>query len=133
MPVFPLVLSRMVRPGASRPDLSPSSIIRRAGRSFTEPPGLRNSALAYTATSGHSSSKRRMRSNGVLPMRSVIVSPIALGTSVNAGSTASLIGDHREDGLGANQERPILAGKLDESRASAGSIELGGDLLHREL
>src|SRR5437667_258378 len=45
MPVLPEVESRMVFPGTSRPRASPSSIILRAGRSFTEPPGLKPSSL----------------------------------------------------------------------------------------
>src|SRR5882724_12006478 len=45
MPVLPEVESRIVFPGTSRPRASPSSIILRAGRSFTEPPGLKPSSL----------------------------------------------------------------------------------------
>src|SRR5579864_422237 len=155
MPVLPLVLSVMMRSRVSLPDRSPSSIMRSAGRSFTDPPGLRNSALAYTATSGHSWSKSRTRSSGVLPMRSVIVSPIPACTSVNAGfagscgvvtasarrgslrhpetgGTAPLIRDHRDNGLGSNQERPVLAGKLDKRLAAVGSVEFGDDLFDAE-
>ena len=62
----------------------PSSIIRNR-HDLDRAPGVEKSAFAKTATSGYSSLNRRMRSNGVLPIRSVIVSPIALRTSVNAG------------------------------------------------
>ena len=50
MPVLPLVASRIVLPGASAPERSPSSVMPSAARSFTDPLGLRCSALAYTST-----------------------------------------------------------------------------------
>lgn len=46
VPVLPEVGSMMVSPGFSTPALSASSTIRRAMRSFTLPPALRNSHLA---------------------------------------------------------------------------------------
>ena len=46
MPVLPLVESRMVRSGCQPPERSPSRIMLSAGRSFTEPPGLKYSAFA---------------------------------------------------------------------------------------
>src|ERR1017187_3742388 len=60
--------------------------MRSAGRSFTEPPGLRYSALAKTWTSGSSSSKSRMRSSGVLPISSRRPSPRRGGTIESWGS-----------------------------------------------
>jgi len=45
MPVLPAVPSTITPPGLSRPCFSASSMIASAARSFTEPPGLRNSAL----------------------------------------------------------------------------------------
>src|SRR3989441_882884 len=47
-PVFPEVASTINPPGRSRPSRSAASIIATPIRSFTEPPGLKNSALAYS-------------------------------------------------------------------------------------
>src|SRR6266704_1979159 len=47
-PVLPDVASTMSPPGVSRPSRSAASIIATPIRSFTEPPGLKNSALANT-------------------------------------------------------------------------------------
>ena len=47
-PVFPLVPSTIVPPGFSFPSFSARSMIGSPIRSFTEPPGLKNSAFAYT-------------------------------------------------------------------------------------
>src|SRR4249919_259549 len=60
----------MVRPGCSRPEASPSAIIRDAARSFTEPPGFCHSAFAYSSTPGVSRSKCCRRTSGVRPIRS---------------------------------------------------------------
>ena len=69
MPVFPLVASRIVIPGRSRPLRSPSRIIQSAGRSLTEPPGFKCSALARICTpAGKSCVIFRNRTNGVLPI-----------------------------------------------------------------
>src|SRR6266568_853377 len=45
-PVFPLVGSTIVPPGLRRPFFSAASIIAMPMRSFTDPPGFRNSAFA---------------------------------------------------------------------------------------
>src|SRR5881296_1377683 len=47
-PVLPDVASTIRPPGLRRPSRSAASIIAKPIRSFTEPPGLKNSALAYT-------------------------------------------------------------------------------------
>src|SRR5437867_5527018 len=47
-PVLPDVASTIRPPGLSRPSRSAASIIASPIRSFTEPPGLKYSALAYT-------------------------------------------------------------------------------------
>src|SRR5262249_9334091 len=52
MPVLPEVESRMVLPGTRHPCRMPSWIILRAGRSFTEPPGLKPSILPKRRTPG---------------------------------------------------------------------------------
>ena len=59
----------MVLPRIRSPALSPSSIMRNAGRSFTEPPGLKNSSLAYTSTAAGMAGSYN-RSSGVFPMPS---------------------------------------------------------------
>src|SRR4051812_39239649 len=52
MPVLPLVGSRMVSPGRSRPDSSASRTMNSAGRSLMLPVGLRSSSLAHSRTDG---------------------------------------------------------------------------------
>lgn len=47
-PVLPEVGSTIVQPGFSLPLISASSTILKPMRSFTEPPGLKNSTLATT-------------------------------------------------------------------------------------
>src|SRR5262249_42459121 len=75
MPVLPLVASMIVIPGFNSPRRSPALIIASAGRSFTEPPGFRCSALAYRATpGGKSQATLRRRINGVFPMLAAIES-----------------------------------------------------------
>src|SRR6266849_3812019 len=49
MPVLPAVASTIVPPGVRRPSFSAARMIPLAARSFTLPPGLRYSNLAYTA------------------------------------------------------------------------------------
>src|SRR4030095_13497272 len=69
MPVLPDVESRMVFPGTRRPWRMPSWIILSAGRSFTEPPGLKPSSLPKRRTpSGTPSRTCRISTSGVLPI-----------------------------------------------------------------
>ncbi len=70
IPVLPLVASRIVRPGTSCPAASAASIIRRAGRSLTEPPGLLPSNLPSTRTPGGHPGRPRSCTSGVFPMAS---------------------------------------------------------------
>src|SRR5271169_2938675 len=46
-----------------------------AARSFTEPPGFRNSALAWISTPGNPAAIRASRSSGVLPICSSTLPP----------------------------------------------------------
>lgn len=46
IPVFPDVGSIIVQPGVNRPCSSASSTMRKAMRSLTDPPGLKNSTFA---------------------------------------------------------------------------------------
>src|SRR5437867_191342 len=68
MPVFPEVESMIVFPGRRAPRASPSSIILTAGRSLTEPPGLKPSSLPRSRTPGATPSRTwRISTSGVLP------------------------------------------------------------------
>ncbi len=68
MPVFPDVASRIVLPAVRRPRSMPSTIMARAGRSLTLPPGFRCSALASSRSPGTSAAIRSSRSIGVPPI-----------------------------------------------------------------
>ena len=70
MPVFPDVASMIVIPGFSLPSFCAASMTCLATRSLILPPGLRNSALAYTFP--EDSPPNRIR--GTLPMASKIES-----------------------------------------------------------
>src|SRR5204863_6652941 len=67
-PVLPLVESRIVRRLSSLPVRSPSRIILKAGRSLTEPPGLKYSALQYTSMPESSAAILSSRISGVPPI-----------------------------------------------------------------
>src|SRR6187200_2979729 len=82
MPVFPDVASRITLSCVSAPDRSPSAIMRAAGRSFTEPPGLRHSALAYSSTLRRPASKLVRRMRGVFPIRSTTEAAVRRGPEV---------------------------------------------------
>ena len=69
-PVLPDVGSTMVLPRLSSPRASAASIISRAGRSFTLPPGLKYSSLA-SRWHGRSRPTRSRRTMGVPPMSSI--------------------------------------------------------------
>src|ERR1700676_4765746 len=75
MPLLPLVASMMVLPGTNAPLLRPASIIAKAGRSFTEPPGLNHSALPQISTFSNSRPMLARRNRGVLPIRARMDSP----------------------------------------------------------
>src|SRR6516165_11106637 len=66
MPVLPAVLSTTTPPARSSPRFSASKIMCRAGRSFTEPPGLRNSAFPRIVQPVSSEARRNLIS-GVPP------------------------------------------------------------------
>ncbi len=67
IPVLPLVASRMTLSRVSSPRSSARSIMYRAGRSFTDPPGLKLSSFAKILTSGLGLSLR-ISTSGVLPI-----------------------------------------------------------------
>src|SRR3972149_3769022 len=70
MPAFPEDESSTILSGGSRPSRSASSITRRPGRSFTDPPELNHPAFARISTRGGIPRRRFTRSSGVLPIRS---------------------------------------------------------------
>jgi len=74
MPVLPLVGSMMVVARVSRPLASASWIMLKPIRSFTLPPGLKDSSFTTTRASPGCSPGRRRRSRGVLPISSVRLS-----------------------------------------------------------
>ena len=63
----------MVPPGLSSPDFSAASIMRKAMRSLTEPPGLKYSTLASTVAWMPAVTLWSLTS-GVLPTRLIIES-----------------------------------------------------------
>ena len=69
MPVLPEDGSIRVCPGSRMPSFSAASIMDRAIRSFTEPPGFWPSSLIRMRTSGLGLSEL-MSTSGVLPIRS---------------------------------------------------------------
>ena len=74
MPVLPEVPSTIVPPGFSSPARSASSIIFTAMRSLIELPGLNVSSLASTVASVTPRVIALMRTSGVCPMVSRMVS-----------------------------------------------------------
>src|SRR5687767_12556546 len=78
MPVFPEDGSRIVWPGCRTPSASAVSIMLRAMRSFTDPPGFMPSSLARMRTAGLGLSWLTSTS-GVLPMASRIEPRTAKG------------------------------------------------------
>src|SRR6185436_3235208 len=89
IPVLPLVGSRMVSPGDRRPAASAARIIHTAGRSLTEPVGLRSSSLAHNRTSADGES-RGNPTRGVFPHASSRLSYLAM--------LAALVGAARDGG-----------------------------------
>src|SRR4051812_27511674 len=82
MPVLPEVPSMIVPPGFSFPARSASSIIWIAMRSFAELPGLKVSTLAYTVPLITPLVMRLMRTIGVWPTASRMVSQTFFTTQV---------------------------------------------------
>jgi hypothetical protein len=88
--VLPLVGSTMVPPGCNRPSRSAARIISSAGRSFADPPGLVVSLfIASTAGNCSSSIVRFIRTSGVLPIRSITESAIAVPSSRGSAMTGA--------------------------------------------
>ena len=89
MPVFPLVGSTRVEPARSAPRRSASSIIDRAMRSFTLPPGFWDSTLARIVALPARAIRAR-RTSGVFPMRSSTLSAIRGRPVIGSGLMAQM-------------------------------------------
>src|SRR6185369_10569320 len=115
MPVLPDVESRIVFPALSAPEASPASIIFFAGRSLTEPPGLKPSSFAKSRTPGATPSRTRpISTSGVLPIRSSTertTSGSVAGTA-GVGSTWAgvLIGDGSAPAGDGGNDRHLVTG-----------------------
>ena len=91
IPVLPEVESRITLPGFNLPSAIPTSIIFFAGRSLTEPPGLKPSSLAKIRTPAgiNPAVSRVISSSGVLPTRSSVLLARPTGTISLNGTTRS--------------------------------------------
>src|SRR5882672_319169 len=88
MPVLPAVPSTIKPPGLSRPRFSASRMMYSPARSFTEPPGFRNSALPRISQPVSSDGPRR-RMSGVLPIAPTSPSRMSLiGSACASGASA---------------------------------------------
>src|SRR5687767_13582911 len=106
MPVFPDVASRMILSRVSRPDRSPSAIIRAAGRSLTDPPGFFHSALAHSSTLRRPASKLVRRTSGVFPIRSTMEEEARRSPGVTAGISDSEVRFYQIGSMGYLQGGP---------------------------
>jgi len=71
IPVLPLVGSTTTLPDPRRPSRSAAVTMASARRSFTDPPGLKDSSLASRVTS-HSAESRFSFTSGVRPTKQVM-------------------------------------------------------------
>ena len=87
MPVLPLVGSRMVSPGRSRPASSAARTMNSAARSLMLPVGLRSSSLAQSRTGGAPSGtvgeSRGSPTSGVPPQASSRLSYRAMAADLS--------------------------------------------------
>src|SRR3954462_415031 len=122
MPVLPLVGSRTVQPGVSRPSFSACSTLKKAGRALTEPVGVRASGLAQRRIPRSPASQRGDRfgrpTSGVRPSESRSESKRAI--TVFRGASAA--GNGRQDrddataeqgGTDPDEKAPVLVVKVD--------------------
>src|SRR5690349_16806667 len=120
-PVLPDVASTINPPGLRRPSRSAASIIAMPMRSFTEPPGLKNSALAYTGVRTPCVT-RFSRISGVQPM---VSRTLAYGLAWD-GTGVRLLGriPHRRGGGVAPRRR----GRIDAPGCASHRRRRGGSL-----
>src|SRR5262245_33980765 len=124
MPVFPLVGSRIVSPGRSWPASSAARIIHTAGRSFTDPVGLRSSSLAHRRTSAEGDS-RGNPTRGVPPQASSRLSNLAM-TSEEASRRGDVWTEERSD-----EGRRRLKRRTSERARDYSAPSDGGEDCHR--
>jgi len=79
-PILPLVISTTGAPGFSRPSARAASMMARAERSFTLPPGCMNSALARIRPGPLQT--RDNSNTGVRPMRPAALAVMRLESSI---------------------------------------------------
>src|SRR5690349_12982239 len=149
MPVLPLVGSKMVSPGRSRPDSSASRTMNSAGRSLMLPVGLRSSSLAQSRTGGAPSGtvgERRGRPARGVPSHAssrlskrAIALLLAVEQSGGRGEAERAAGHRRQDGdrvtvaqLGVEraEEADVLVVDVDVDEPVQAT--LGGDQLALE-
>ena len=106
MPVLPEVGSRRVAPGTNTPSLSACSTMRRAIRSFTDPPGFWPSSLTTMRTDGLGLSALTS-TMGVLPMRSRMLPTTA------TWPLPSVL-NRRRRGRWVTGQPPATAGRMDK-------------------
>lgn len=92
--MLPAVPSTTVPPGLSLPDFSACSIIERAARSLTDPPGLRNSALPKISQPV-SSLKLLSLIRGVLPTVPTNPDLISIAAYISPFNPFILVGNGR--------------------------------------
>src|SRR2546425_1316940 len=111
-PVLPLVASTMRPPGLSRPSRSAASIIATPMRSLTEPPGLKNSALAQIGVL-RPTDTRFSRMSGVQP---IVSRTLAYALAWGGRSAAATGVGHR---LGRWRRRVPALGRIPARRGVA--------------
>src|SRR5256714_4891359 len=120
IPVLPLVGSRMVSPGRSRPAASAPRTMCRAARSLTDPVGLRSSSLAQRRTSGDGDS-RGSPTSGVLPQASSRLSNRAIA-SAGAGECRGRREGERATGDGGQDGDRVAVLELGVQRAEEAHV-----------
>src|ERR1051326_3856090 len=116
----------MVPPGFSAPERSAASIMRRAMRSLTEPPGLKYSTLARTVAWSPLVTLFSFTS-GVFPTRSTMDSAYFIGGVsrflLYGGYTAALYGTHK----------PTVRNRHDVANRPHGKVAQTADILQLRL
>ena len=129
-PVLPDVGSTIVPPGRRSPAFSAASTMATAGRSFTLPPALRNSALASRWQSSRRPTRSR-RTSGVLPTRSSSESATSMAGPVSVSGRIRSPSGSARGGVGVEGDveavGPQLGGGRRRLRPSRGADD--GDVL----
>src|ERR1051326_7856422 len=122
-PVLPDVHSTIVPPCFRRPSFSAASTMARPMRSFTLPPGLKNSSLASTGQ-GRSFATRRSRTSGVRPTVSRMLSWYC--TPSRTLLTGSLLGWVSRAWSGRRAPRVVHGGRMLWAAARLGAWRRNG-------